>query len=191
MHAAFDKALYHQSQGFLTDDPVLMYKDLRDYFYGRDNNDIKFARLHLEKYRFNPANSLNADINLFEEAITNLEYASGEIITENIRLSYVDEKFGQDVRLGVRERLTHCQCSNFTYMDTMNALKDTPNASVTPNNTSRMNTLLPVKSKEGVTEALVYSYGVFSTPFSLLVRHSTSGPRSQTRSLFSVHSLLT
>ena len=148
MHAAFDKALYHQSQGFLTDDPVLMYKDLRDYFYGRDNSGIKFARLHLEKYRINPANSLKADITLFEEAITNLEYASGETITENIRLSYVDEKFGQDLRLGVRERLTHCQCNSYTYVATMTALKNTPNASVTPNNHSRMNTLQPVKSKD-------------------------------------------
>ena len=148
MHAAFDKALYHQSQGFLNDDPVLMYKDLRNYFYGRDNNGIKSARLHLEKYRINPANSLKADITLFEEAITNLEYASGETITENIRLSYVDEKFGQDARLGVRERLTHCQCNYFTYTDTMTALKNTPNASVTPHNHSRMNTLQPIKSKD-------------------------------------------
>ena len=42
-----------------------------------------------------------------------------------------------------------------------------------------------------IVSVTVYSYGVFSTPFSLLVRHSTSDPRSQTRSLFSGHSLST
>ena len=148
MYAAFDKALYHQSQGFLTEDPVLMNKDLKDYFYGRDNNGIKAARMALDKYRINPANSLKADITLFEEGITNIEYASDEVLTENIRLSYVDEKFNQDTRLGVRERLTHCQCNSYTYVATMTALKNTPNATVTPNNHSRMNTLQPVKSKD-------------------------------------------
>ena len=148
MHAAFDKALYHQSQGFLTEDPVLMYKDLKAYFYGRDNNGIRAARLALDKFHIDARNSLKADITLFEEAITNLEYASDDIIPETIRLSYLDEKFNQDLRLGVKERLTHCQCNSYTYIATMTALKNTPNASVTPGNHSRMNTLQPIKSKD-------------------------------------------
>lgn len=101
MYAAFNKALYHQSQGFydqsqasLDEDPVLMYKDLRAYFYGRDNNGINAARNALPKYR------IKADITLYE-TLKNLEYASGEIITENIRLSIVEEKFGMDTRLGI------------------------------------------------------------------------------------------
>ena len=50
----------------------------------------------------------STQISLFEEMLTNLEYASAEIITENIRLSILDEKFSLDTHQGVRERLTHC-----------------------------------------------------------------------------------
>ena len=145
---AFDKALYHQSQGFPTQDPVLMYRDLKDYFYGRDNNGINAARAALTRYKINPTVSLKADITIFEETLKNVEYAANEIITENIRLSILDEKFCHDTRLGVRERLTHCQCSFFTYAATMDALKNTPNASVTPDNHSRMNNFQQVKSKD-------------------------------------------
>ena len=145
---AFDKALYHQSQGFPTQDPVLMYRDLKDYFYGRDNNGINAARAALTRYKINPTVSLKADITIFEETLKNVEYAANEIITENIRLSFLDEKFCHDTRLGVRERLTHCQCSFFTYAATMDALKNTPNASVTPGNHSRMNNFQQVKSKD-------------------------------------------
>ena len=148
MHAAFDKALYHQSQGFLTEDPVLMYKDLKAYFYGRDNNGIRAARLALDKFHIDARNSLKADITLFEEAITNLEYASDDIIPETIRLSYLDEKFSQDLRLGVKERLIHCQCNSYYYLSTMTALKNTPNASVTPGNHSTMNNFQQAKSKD-------------------------------------------
>ena len=148
MYAAFDKALYHQSQGFLNEDPVLMYKDLKNYFYGRDNNGINAARAALTRYKINPAISLKADITLFEETLTNVEYAADEIITENIRLSILDEKFCLDTRLGVRERLTHCQCSFYSYAATMDALKNTPNASVTPGNHSRMNNFQQAKSKD-------------------------------------------
>ena len=107
IYAAFDKSLYHQSQGFITNDPIMMYRDLRTYFYGRDNNGINAARNALAKFHITPSFSLKADITLFEEVLKNVEYASGEIITENIRLSIVDEKFGLDMRQGVRERLTH------------------------------------------------------------------------------------
>ena len=48
MHAAVDKALHHQSQGFIDKDPIMMYTDLRKYFYGRDNNGIRAARLALD-----------------------------------------------------------------------------------------------------------------------------------------------
>jgi hypothetical protein len=33
IYTAFDKALYHQSQGFIDHDPVRMYADLYTYFY--------------------------------------------------------------------------------------------------------------------------------------------------------------
>ena len=148
MYAAFDKASYHQSQGFLTQDPVLMFRDLKDYFYGRDNNGINAARAALTRYKINPTISLKADITIVEETLKTVEYAANEIITENIRLSILDEKFCHDTRLGVRERLTHCQCSFFTYAATMDALKNTPNASVTPGNHSRMNNFQQVKSKD-------------------------------------------
>ena len=147
MYTAFDKALYHQSQGFIQHDPIMMYTDLRAYFYGRDNNGINAARAALARFKINPTISLKADITLFEEAITNLEYASSETITENIRLSIIDEKFNMDTRIGVRERLTHCQCSYYTYAATMDALKNTPNASIAPGSHHRMNTL-QTKSKE-------------------------------------------
>ena len=148
MYAAFDKALYHQSQGFLNEDPVLMYKDLKNYFYGRDNNGINAARAALTRYKINPAISLKADITIFEETLKNVEYAADEIITENIRLSILDEKFCLDTRLGVRERLTHCQCSFYSYAATMDALKNTPNASVAPGNHSRLNNFQQIKSKD-------------------------------------------
>ena len=148
MHAAVDKALHHQSQGFIDKDPIMMYTDLRNYFYGRDNNGINAARAALTRYRINPTLSLKADITIFEETLQNVEYAANEIITENIRLSILDEKFFLDTRLRLRERLTHCQCSFFTYAATMDALKNTPNASVTPGNHSRMNSFQHVKFKD-------------------------------------------
>ena len=37
MHTSFEKALFHQSEGFITHDPVRMYTDLRKYFHGQDN----------------------------------------------------------------------------------------------------------------------------------------------------------
>lgn len=53
MHVAFDKALYHQSQGFIDHDPIKMYTDLRVYFHGQDNHGINAARAALSKYRIN------------------------------------------------------------------------------------------------------------------------------------------
>jgi hypothetical protein len=49
MRIAFDKALHHQSQGFVDHDPVRMYSDMRTYFHGQDSNGIKAARLALDK----------------------------------------------------------------------------------------------------------------------------------------------
>ena len=148
MHIAFDKALFHQSEGFITHDPVRMYTDLRKYFHGQDNHGIQAARVSLSKFKVNPSLSLRADITLFEECMTNLEYASGETMTENIALSVFDEKFQQDNRFGVRERLTYCQCAKYTYAQTIEAFKDIPNASVAPNNHHRM---LTVQAKSSET----------------------------------------
>ena len=82
MHVAFDRALYHQSQGFIDHDPIRMYTDLRVYFHGQDNHGINASRAALAKFRINTSISLRADIALFEEAIKNQEYASQEDITE-------------------------------------------------------------------------------------------------------------
>jgi hypothetical protein len=147
MHTAFDKALYHQSQGFIDHDPVQMYSDLRTYFHGQDSHGINAARAALSKFRINTATSLRADIALFEEAIKNQEYATQEQITERLKCSIIDEKFSLDTRIGVRERLTYCQCSEFTYAQTMKALKNVPNASVVPNSQHRLLALQPTTKK--------------------------------------------
>ena len=58
MHTAFDRALYHQSRGFITHDPVRMYTDLCVYFHGQDNHGINAARVALARsnppYLFGP-----------------------------------------------------------------------------------------------------------------------------------------
>jgi hypothetical protein len=60
IYTAFDKALHHQSQGFIDHDPVRMYADLHAYFHGQDSHGIKAARIALDKFKINPMISLRA-----------------------------------------------------------------------------------------------------------------------------------
>ena len=143
MHTAFDRALYHQSQGFVDHDPVLMYSDMHTYFHGQDSHGIKAARLALDKFKINPGISLRADITLFEGVIRNVEFAAEGVILEKIKLSIIDKKFSQDTRIGVRERLVHSQVNHLSYKDTLEEIKNVPNASVTPASNHRMLALLP------------------------------------------------
>jgi Zinc finger C-x8-C-x5-C-x3-H type (and similar) len=143
MHIAFDKALHHQSQGFVDHDPVRMYSDMHTYFHGQDSHGIKAARLAQDKFKINPSVSLRADITLFEEVIRNVEFAAEGVILEKIKLSIVDEKFNQDTRIGVRERLVHSQVNHLSYTETLEELKNVPNASVTPASNHRMMAFTP------------------------------------------------
>lgn len=143
IYTAFDRALYHQSQGFIDHDPVVMYADLHAYFYNQDSHGIKAARVALDKYKINPSISLRADITLFEEVIRNVEFAAEGVILEKIKQSIIDEKFNQDTRIGVRERLVHSQVNHLSYRDTLEELKSVPNASVVPSSNHRMMALLP------------------------------------------------
>ena len=76
MHAVFDKSLHHHSAGFKTSKtqkarPILIYEDMKRYFYGQDNHGIQAARYALNNYKTNPAHSIRADFVLFTDAIVN------------------------------------------------------------------------------------------------------------------------
>jgi hypothetical protein len=104
---------------------------MHTYFHGQDSHGIKAARIALGKFKINPMISLRADITLFEEVIRNVEFAAEGVILEKIKLSIIDEKFNQDTRIGVRERLVHSQVNKCSYYDTLEELKNVPNAAVT------------------------------------------------------------
>jgi Zinc finger C-x8-C-x5-C-x3-H type (and similar) len=147
IYTAFDKALYHQSQGFIDHDPVRMYGDLYMYFYSQDSHGIKAARVALDRYKINPAISLRADLTLFEEVIRNVEFAAEGVILDKIKLSIIDEKYNLDTRIGVRERLVHSQVNKYSYKETLDELNNVPNASVTPASNHRMMAFTPKTEK--------------------------------------------
>jgi Zinc finger C-x8-C-x5-C-x3-H type (and similar) len=145
MHMAFDKALHEKSQGFVDHDPVRMYSDMHTYFHGQDSHGIKAARLAHDKVKINSKryHSKRADITLFEEVIRNVEFAAEGVILEKIKLSIVDEKFNQDTRIGIHEYLVHSQVNHLSYTETLQELKNVPNASVTPASNHRMMAFTP------------------------------------------------
>ena len=47
---AFDRDLHHHSKGFLSHDGILVYNDLRDYYYKQNNQGAKETRHALEAF---------------------------------------------------------------------------------------------------------------------------------------------
>ena len=111
MNTVFDKTLHHHSAGFRTSKtkkprPILIYEDMKRYFYGQDNQGIQAARDALTNYKTNPAHSIRADLVLFTDAIVNLEYASSSTLDDSICLSYLYDFFKADRHFGVKESLS-------------------------------------------------------------------------------------
>ena len=69
MNTAFDKTLHHHSIGYKTTKtqkprPILVYEDMKRYFYGQDNQGIQAARDALTNYKTNPSCRLNLNSKL-------------------------------------------------------------------------------------------------------------------------------
>ena len=140
MNTAFDKTLHHHRIGFKTTKtqkprPILVYEEMKRYFYGQDNQGIQAARDALTNYKTNPSHSIRADLVLFTDAILNLEYASSSTLDESICLSYLYDFFKADRRFGVKESLSSCMIHNLDYLTILAALHGLPDAAVTPGST--------------------------------------------------------
>ena len=143
MNTAFDKTLHHHSVGFRSTKtqkprPILVYEDMKRYFYGQDNQGIQAARDALTNYKTNPSHSIRADLVLFTDAITTLEYASSSTLDDSICLSYLYDFFKADRRFGVKESLSSCMVHQLDYKTTLAALHNLPDAAVTPGSSHRL-----------------------------------------------------
>ena len=88
---AFDIDLRHHTNGFNTKNGIQVYTDLREYYFGQNNNGARETRTAFDAFKIKPsAHSIRQDIVKFEELRSQWEYAVDLKFNDKMNNGYLD-----------------------------------------------------------------------------------------------------
>ena len=125
---AFDIDLRHHTNGFNTKNGIQVYTDLREYYFGQNNNGARETRTAFDAFRIkSTSHSIRQDIVKFEELRSQWEYAVDLKFNGKMNDGYLDEKFDADPGPGVVASLSASSLSRLTYQQRLDALHNLHN----------------------------------------------------------------
>ena len=144
---ALDIEIRHHTNGFMIKNGIKMYNDLREYYFGQNNQGVKETRTAFEQFKPRPTTtSIRQDIVRFEELRLQCEYAVDMIFNDKMNNSFLDEKFETDPRAGVIASLTATNLTKWSYRQRLDALHDLQNCDSIPAKSVNLNALAAGKT---------------------------------------------
>ena len=113
---AFDRSVYYLSQvGFHTQDPILVYTDMKSYFNGHAGKDISRINRQITDFKVDPNVSIQQDVVRLDDLFRELDFTMSGVMHEELKLATFMTLFQFDKRPAVESCLANLCFINGTY----------------------------------------------------------------------------